>query len=254
MPPLIDPTFPFASSGRQKDDDAGLAAFHAWKKAPTPQTTSALLTQVSPIIDTAMVNYGGGSPTLRSRAKLMSLQAMKTFDPTKGSMKTHLLSQLRGLQRVAGGETQAIAVPERIVLQRMAVANAEKELEDRLGRLPSTTEVGQHLGLSAKRIAVLRRAHNPVNTGAIARDDEDSADPASVLPGDTAAADAWRTFVHKTLDPTNQLILEHSAGMFGRRPLSTGELADKLGISAGAVSQRKAKIQELLDRGGNFGF
>jgi biotin operon repressor len=40
----------------------------------------------------------------------------------------------------------------------------------------------------------------------------------------------------------------------GRRPLSTGELAAKLGISAGAVSQRKAKIQELLDRGGNFGF
>jgi hypothetical protein len=250
----IDPNMPFASEARRNTDEPGHAAFQTWRKEPTPQNSSALLTAISPILDSAVTSYGNASPTLRSRAKLMALHAMGSYDPQKGNMRTHLLSQLRGLRRYAGAETQAIAIPERIVIERTAVTNAEKELEDKLGRTPSATEIAAHTGISPKRLGYLRQANVPVNSGSLVGETGEEIAVPSAVPGDDKRQMAWAEFVHRDLDPVSQVIMEHSLGMYGRPLLPTGMLARKLNLSAGAISQRKAKIQEALHSGGHYGF
>ena len=46
----------------------------------------------------------------------------------------------------------------------------------------------------------------------------------------------------------DQKIMELSLGMRGHKPLSNLEIAKKLGRSPGALSQRKAKIQAMIDK------
>lgn len=249
---IIDETLPFASSG---SSTGGIEpdfeqAFHQWKGSDTPVTRGALLKTVQPIIGTALHSYTGGnaSPAVKSQAKLMALKAFHTYDPAKGNMKTHLLSQLRGLQRAAAQSQQIISIPERVSLDRQHLMAAENELRDNLGREPSDLEVADYTGLSLKRLGYIRQVRYGVNSGSIMDEEGEVFNPASTVPGAHSADDAWADMIYYDLNDTDRAIMDYTLGMRGAKPLSTTELAIRLGISPGAVSQRKAKIQGLLDQ------
>ena len=71
---------------------------------------------------------------------------------------------------------------------------------------------------------------------------------ASAIPGQTTAQDAWLDFVYGDLSPVDKLVMDMTLGRNGRKRTSTQEIARKLNISPGAVSQRAAKIQTLLNK------
>ncbi|NBV84300.1 hypothetical protein EBR57_09320, partial [bacterium] len=71
--------------------------YSQWQQNKTPELNSRLLSAVQPVVDTAVNSYGGAgatSPVLRSRAKIMALKAFDTYDPKRGNIRTHLLSQM----------------------------------------------------------------------------------------------------------------------------------------------------------------
>lgn len=250
---LIDPTFPFASSG---SENAGQLetdfepTFQAWKANDTPATRGALLKQVQPVLNTALYSYAGAgaSPAIKSRAKLLALQAFKSYDPNKGAMKSHLLSQLRRLQRDAAQGNQIISMPERVSMDRMHLMESEKSLRDQLGRDPSDLEVADHTGLSLKRLGYIRNATSGINTGSIMDADGEVFSPASKIPGATDADDAWADMIYYDLGDVDRAIMDYTLGLRGVGQLSTNDLAARLNLSPGAISQRKAKIQALLDQ------
>lgn len=224
-------------------------AWTAWKNEPSPINNSALLGKVQPILDTSLRHYGGGttSPTLRSRAKLLALDAFRTYDPARGKLKTHLYSHMQGLQRYAAREQNVISLPERVALDHAHMIEAETALRDRFGRDPSDAELSDHIGLSAKRLQYIRQSHVPVSEGAasVIDDEGDMNDPAVSIPG--ARNTAWETFVYHDLGSTDKLIMDYTLGRNGRPKLPTNKIAQRLGITPSAVSQRTAKIQTLLD-------
>lgn len=227
--------------------------YNAWKQAETPETTTKLLQTVMPSIDKAIsAHVGQGNPNLRSRAKLMSLTALRSYDPAKARIGTHLMNQLQGLKRVHRQQQQIISVPERIALEHGQLVGAENELRDRLGRDPSTAELADYSGISMKRLRKVRRYHTPMAEGTFAamglENDEQTETP-SVRQSPTGH---WAELVYQDLDSANQLIMEHSLGLHGKRVLPNHVLANKLGISPGAVSQRKALIQQRLNEQQNL--
>lgn len=256
MPGFIDlkGEGPFAST---KPDPGRLegeyqSAFDAWKATPTPQSRGALLRSVDPVIDTALKSYGGASqtsPTLRGRARKLALQSFGSYDPTKGSLRTHLMGQLRGLQRPAAQETQIIRLPERVALDKQHLDETERELAFQLGRDPSDQQLADHTGLSLKRINYIRQAQ-PVIAGGTALnedDDENNEMPASQIPGVNPQAEGWEALVYYDLDDIDQFIFDRTLGRHGRESWSLQRIAQKLGITPSAASQRAAKIQKMLD-------
>lgn len=225
--------------------------YQAWKTNPNPDTTHAVLSAVRPVLDEAVRSYGAGSqgsPTLQTRAKMMALNALGSYDPQKGALRTHLLSNLRGLQRVGAGEANIISVPEQVALDRQLLQKAEKELQDNLGRIPSDAELADHTGLSRKRMAHIRQAHTGLHTGALGvGQNEEAYMPASQIAGQSDD-DAWADLVYHDLDRPEQVVMEHTLGMGGKPVLGTTEIARKLGVSPGRVSQIRQKIQTLLDK------
>jgi len=227
--------------------------FDAWKKTPTPENASNLLRVIDPVLQSAMRTYGGQgstSPTLRSKAKMIALDSLQRYDPKKAKLRTHLMTNLQGLQRSAAEEAQAINVPERVRLDNVRLREASAELSDRLGREPSDAELSRHTGLSMRRLSHIRKAQPPLFEGALetfANDmgETEQAMPAVVQHDDN---DAWLRFVHMDLEPQDQFIMESILGMNGKPILPKGVIARKLGLSPSAVSQRAARIQRVIDK------
>ncbi len=252
-PSIFDTGRPATGPGSQRLEPDYAEAFTTWKTTPTPQTRSALLTQVMPVVDSAVHSYARATagPNIRNRARLMAAKAFDTYSPDKGTLRTHLLSQLQGLRRVVGQDQNILRVPEQLLLDRNFLHQTTQTLADETGRdldAVSDIELADRTGLSLKRIRYIRQVKPAVSQGQLGTDDEgDMIDPSVQIPGAQDASSAWEDFVYQDLDPTNRAILDMSRGRYGRRLLTTEQIAAKLGISASAVSQRKQKIQAMLD-------
>lgn len=224
--------------------------YQAWKAAPTPANSGALLRAVNPTIETAVKSYGGKfSPTLKGKAKQLSLQAFGTYDPSRGTLKTHLLSQLQSLRRASAAEQNIISVPEAVRLDHNHLLESERTLADQLGRSPSDAEIGDHIGLTPKRLAYIRQYRGAIAEGATEQpqgDQEGREQPASEAVNKNPE-EAWQNFIYNDLDDVDRTIMDLSLGRNGNPVTQGKEIAIRLGITGSAVSQRAAKIQKLLD-------
>lgn len=233
--------------------------YSLWKERPGPDTAAGLLKAIDPILTKTTSIYGGAAagPLLHSRARRMALEALPRYDPKQAKLSTFLGSQLQGLRRHADKQSNPIAVPEQLRIDRHHLFEAEGKLRDELGRPPSVAELADVSGLSFKRIAAIRSAPMPVAEGSLQSAGEsgemEQFSPAVKSPGREAAFTPWTEMVYYSVDPTDQLILEHSLGLFGKPILQNQVIARKLRVTPAAVSIRKAKLQERINEGQTFG-
>jgi hypothetical protein len=229
-------------------------AFHAWSADPSPARAGEFLKTIDPVIQEGLSVYGGANanPMMRSRARQIALDAARKYDPARASLKTHLMAHFQGLRRYGAQQTQVIHVPEAVALDQQHLVTAETELRDRFGRDPSDLELADHTGLSRKRIAHIRGYRPAVSEGQLAvsgdEDEEGGAgggfEPAVEGP-DRSMLRAQ--FLYHDLGPHDQVILEYGMGLNGNPRLPAAQIARRLRISPGAVSQRAARIQQQLD-------
>lgn len=226
--------------------------FEAWQQEPSPTNTGAMLRAVDPVINSALRAYAGPSAksvNLKSQAKMLTADALSSYDPAKGPLKSHLMSRLQRLRRVASQQRQVIRVPEQVALDQMQSEAASKELEEQLGRPPSDQELSDYTGLSVKRLEYIRGSGRPLAESTITRPGEEGAggyDP-RVRPIQPQN-DAWLELVYDDLDKTNQYIMERVLGMHGHERMRPSHVAALLKISPAAVSHRMAQIQQKVDQ------
>lgn len=223
--------------------------YTAWKDSPSPQTASALLTALDPVFTSAVRTYAGNaSPTLKSKAKQIALQSLPRYDPARAGLRGYMMNQLQSLRRQSAKENQIIHIPERVALEAHRLRESEAQLRDRLGRDPSDSELQRHSGIPLRRFAKIRSIPSNYAEGSL-RGSDDEGDGETLINPAVASTDreAWVHFVYHGLDGPDQLIMEHSLGLNGKKKLSGRRIAAKLGLSPSAVSQRGARIQKQLD-------
>lgn len=225
------------------------AEFELWRKDPSPKNAAALLQAASPVIDSALTSYAGGDRALSGRAKVLALKAFQTYNPKKGAkLNTHLMSQLQPLRRDYHNRANPLKIPERAMLEWRGVSEAEGVLKNELGRDPSDVELADRSGYSLKQIRRLR-AYGQTGIPASYFDDTEGDDSAPDNAPSVSRPDPqkiWMDYVHHDLGPIDQKILEWKTGVFGHQALSTNEIARRLKLSPGAVSQRASKIAAKL--------
>ena len=239
---------PTQSENRLEQQYAGF--YQDWKNTGTPESASAMLQQIDPVINKAITSYAGGSksPNVRSHARQIALDALESYDPQKAKLQTHLLNQLQGLRRQVAKEKQVLSVPEQVMLDNQHLYRASMVLQDKLGRDPSDREVSDHTGISLKRLAYVRQYQSPLAEGTLVdptqREGGSPAMPA-VMQNDPTG---WHEFVYNDLNEVDKAIMEYTLGLHGIKQLPTTEIAKKLNISPGAVSQRAQRIQAKLNQ------
>lgn len=220
--------------------------YAAWKAAPTPESNRAMLKTLEPLIQKGVTTFTGQTnPLLTSQARRLTLEGLRSYDPTRSRLQTHLYNQYKGLRRISRQQSQVISVPERVLFDQQRLRGYEQELTDQLGRAPSDRELADHSGFSMKRISHVRRYQAGIPEGSL----ESAAQGLTpqVRPSNQPQ-ETWLQMVYDDLQPMDQKIMELSLGLHGRTALSNQEIARKLGRSPGAISQRKARIQQLLDQ------
>lgn len=240
-----------------KDDDsiklepALRPHFAAFKASPNPTNATKLMNAIKPTLDAGVRMYGGKvpSPMTHSRAKRIALDAFHTYEPDKGTLKTHITSHLQGLQRYAAKQTQLLHVPDRVVMDQQHLDASEQSLRDELGRDPSSAELADRTGMSIKRQAYVRKYKPGFAEGQATQGIGDGGEDGGYDPA-VQRSDPLKErleFLYPDLDPINQLLVEHTFGLHGRPVLKATQLARRLNISNGAVSQRAQRIQSLID-------
>lgn len=218
--------------------------FDAWKKAKTPEANATMLGHIQPMIDQAITAHvGQANPLLTSRARKMALDALKTYDPSRARLRTHLFNQLQGLKRVNRQQTSVIRVPERVSLDRYHLDNATQELIDKLGRDPTDDELADHAGFSVKRIKHVRGYNPAVAEGTLEAAHPEGQQVFGGTEGLGPRHSLWHEVVKMDLSPTDQYIMEATL-----KGVPNQVVARKLKRSPGLVSQRKKFIQGLLDQ------
>lgn len=222
--------------------------YSAWKKKPDKSSRGALLRKLQPSIDRGISAHVGKStsPVLRSSARRLALGALDTYDPQRARLSTHVINHMKGLRRIARQQQQVLKMPERVALDRNFLFKAETELTDTLGREPTITELADHTRLSERRIRKVQSFANPVYEGSLLAMTNGEGGGGFEPQVEQESMDTISRAVYEDLDPTNQNIMAWTLGLNGRQ-YSNQQIASKLGLTPGAVSQRKQVIQSRLD-------
>jgi DNA-directed RNA polymerase specialized sigma subunit len=221
-------------------------AYQFWAKNRSSENMDRLLRAASPTIGKAISSFAGGDKSYSGLAKRLAIDAFKTYDPKRGAkLNTHLFIRLKPLQREYTQRSSIFDVPERVQLERFRLEQAEQSLNDELGREPSDDELSDYLGLSKRRIAHVRsRSRRQFAEGQMRTPEGEPTQPTTEV---SSPEDIWAEYVHHDLDPIDKKILEWKTGMYGKKVLSTNEIARRLRITPSAVSQRAAKIAMKLE-------
>jgi DNA-directed RNA polymerase specialized sigma subunit len=247
---------PFSQDMRQQagltDDDQLKQQISAWQKAPTPELTGGLLKNLQPTMDKAIAAHVGQgevkNPLMRSRARRMTLDVMQRYDPAHATRpSTYLYGQMAGLKRVARKQQQILSVPERAQLARGQLQKVQTELYDELGRDPTDDEIADRTGYSATRVRQIQGYGVPMSEGQLEGMYDEGRGFYSPAVNTFKKTNSWAEFIRSDMDPINQQILDHTLGLYGKPQLSNQQIAAKLKLTPGAISQRKAKIQAALD-------
>jgi len=234
-----------------KLEDEYVEPFNAYQTDPSPLNATSLLTSLNPAINRGIRAHVGKnvSPTTRSHARKLTLAAVRTYDPSRSGLRTHVINHLQGLRRIQRHQTQILKTPERVSLDKAYLDQEENRLMDQSGSEPTLQELADATGLSLKRIHYVRSYRPAVPYSMLDAQTGPGGETMGYAPAvQQPDSGAWIEVVYGDLNPVNQKIMEWTLGMHNRPVLSNQQIAAKLNLSAGAISQRKASIQEQINQ------
>ena len=214
-----------------------------WQTKPTPEDTEFLLTKMKPTISSAMNSYAPGmGKQLGVKAAHLTLQALQSYDPTKGTdPTTFVFHNLKRLNRLAGKRQNIMPLSEVASREGRFLAKVRTDFMDTYDREPSELELADMTGYTLKKInKILNRASVRSDSSMI---DEESHE--SNFTSKDVTDDDYYNYVYASVGPTDQKIMDWASGR-GGKVISNMDIAKRLGVTPAAVSQRKAKIQKLM--------
>lgn len=230
-----------------RGQDSHTRAYNAWVKDQTPANMAGVVEAFMPTINAEIMQYAGPKELLRSRARFLVTQAVRSFNPMGGTrLNSWVVTNLKQLSRY-GKRLRPIRSSEAMIRNAAELSSVEKRLEDDLGRRPTDDELVDETGWSKKTLSEIRKSSVASVSGSAYGEDDDGegarSEPGLVTPSRLPyAAEA----VYMGLDDKDKAIFDGKTGMHGKEKMSGGSLADMLKISPAAISQRASSIGEAI--------
>lgn len=212
-----------------------LNLFNIWKETGSKKALGDLVKQLHPIIYSEVRRVSGTLPetALSAEAKLWAINAIKTFDPSKGvALSTHVMNYLPKVRRLNYKYQNSARLPENLHLQFTEFKNAVSHLEETLSREPTDKEIAKQLGWSEPLVIKFK--------GSLY---EDLTESASQRPTETSQFNSnsfLLDHIMDKLDDQEKLILLNKGKM------SATELANKVGVNVSRLNYLSAKLRDKI--------
>jgi DNA-directed RNA polymerase specialized sigma subunit len=224
-------------------------AYNEWVSNPSSSNLNKLLNLFSPTINSEVSKYSGPASILRSKARIITIKALKNYDPNStanlNSWVTTNLKQLSRYNRVI----KPIKVPEVTSRQASELWTIQNSLSDDLGREPTLEELADETRWSVKRIKRIRESNIPTVHSSV-YDTPMQGSSSANQPGvsESSQLPFAQEAVYLSLNDRDKLIYDLRTGSHGKKVESVDSISNKLGITPAAVSQRANSIsRQILD-------
>jgi len=206
-------------------------------------------------------DYGMPLLDLINEGNIGLMKAVERFDPAKGAkLSTYSAWWIKqAIKRALANQSKTIRLPIHVVDKLFHMRHAAVKLHEALGREPTDEELGEELGISAKKLAQLRTAAiRPASLEAPMGDD-DSSSIAEVV-GDENADTPYQQLEEKTntsmlrelvatLEPREAEILSYRFGLDGDSEKTLEEVGEKFGVTRERIRQiQNAALLKLRKR------
>lgn len=205
--------------------------FKKYQETKSPQDLHKLVNQLMPLIHTEVKRASGTLPTqaLTSEAKKWAIHAINTYDPNAGAqLSTHVTNWLLKVRRLNYRYQNTARLSENNQLIFHKYNNAQQSLNERLSREPTDEELAAELGWSKKGVIKFK-------AGIFQDIVESSKEKASEYARFDTAKPLFEHMMDQ-LTPEEHLIMKHTG------ELSSGELAEKLGVNVNRLNYLKGKM------------
>jgi len=209
-------------------------------------------------------DYGMPLLDLINEGNMGLMKAVERFDPAKGAkLSTYSAWWIKqAIKRALANQSKTIRLPVHVVDKLFHMRQASVKLQEVLGREPTDEELGDELGLSARKIAQLRTAAiRPASLEAPLGDDETSR-IADVVKDETADTpyehleDKTNTTMLReliaTLDSREAEILRYRFGLDGDNEKTLEEVGVKFGVTRERIRQIQnvalAKLRKQIEK------
>lgn len=226
-----------------------LEMWHAWKASDEhPDYLRPLQNSMKNVIASRVNMYANleGIPKsmIESEAHNHFMSALRTYDPTKSALKSHVTNGLKRVDRFVKTYQNAGRIQERRSQSWGDYLKAKTLLKEELGRDPNSIELAERLSLE------LNRAITPKEAERFMKEDRRDLVESGIM-GDTfvtlpTSSRLLLKVLPEELSAEENAVFERLFALNGQRQMKAGEIAIELRMHPSKVSRLRNSIETKM--------